>query len=156
MKKNKKPVTRKELKLESVEPLSPHNEALYESGKDMLKSSISTAREFCKFMITISTGAIPIYLGLLEFVLPEEVVLPITRLTLSVIPPFLFLASAIIFILGYFPKSHRFSLDIIEEVRRAYEETILKRNKFINFGLVVFSVGTISAILSIMIHIIGV
>jgi len=156
MKRNKKITTNSEIKLVSVEPLSPHNEALYEAGKDMLKSSISTARDFCKFMITISTGAIPTYLALLKFVLPEEVVLPVIKLVLSVIPPFFFLISAMIFVFGYFPITHRFSLDIIEEIQGAYEETIAKRNKFIKYGFTVFLTGSISAILSIVMHTIGV
>lgn len=156
MKKNEKMGnSNTDVKLESVEPLSPHNEALYETGKDMLKSSISTARDFCKFMITVSIGAIPIYLGLLGFVLPEKVVLPASKLFLSVIPPFLFLISSIIFIIGYFPQVDYFSLDIIEEIKDAYEKTIQRRRKFINWGIIVFLAGSTVAILSIAIHIIG-
>jgi len=156
MKKNEKMGnSNTEVKLISVEPLSPHNEALYETGKDMLKSSINTARDFCKFMITVSTGAIPIYLGLLGFVLPEKVVLPASKLFLSAIPPFLFLISSIIFIIGYFPQVDYFSLNIIEEIKDAYEKTIQRRRKFINWGIIVFLAGSIFAILSIAIHIIG-
>ena len=156
MKKNEKTKRNNKIKLESVEPLSPHNEALYEAGKDVLKSSISTARDFCKFMITMSTGAIPTYLALLEFVLPEEIVLPVDRLVLSVIPPFIFLISAVIFTLGYLPATHHFSLDIVEEIRTMYQGMIVRRKKFIKYGIVVFLVGSISAIVSIIMQIIGV
>lgn len=60
----------KEIEIESAEPLSPHNEALYEAGKEMLKSSMTTGRDFCQFMITVSSGAIPTFLvniGLIVF-----------------------------------------------------------------------------------------
>jgi hypothetical protein len=106
-------------------------------------------------MIPVSTGAIPIYLGLLGFVLPEKVVLPASKLFLSVIPPFLFLISSIIFIIGYFPQVDYFSLDIIEEIKDAYEKTIQRRRKFINWGIIVFLAASTFAILSIAIHIIG-
>ena len=152
---NKVEMEKAKLELESVEPLSPHNEALYEAGKEMLISSISTARDFCKFMITMSTGAIPLYLGLLKFVLPENITLPVSNLAVFVIPPFLFLISAIVFVLGFFPQVDYFSLDIIDEIRQAYEKTILKRKKFINCGIALFFIGSIIGILSILMHIIG-
>jgi len=142
--------TSKEIEIESAEPLSPHNEALYETGKEMLKSSITTARDFCQFMITLSTGAIPTYLVLLKFVLPEKVVLSVVSLVLSIIPPFVFLVSAIIFVFGYLPTTSRFSLDLIEEIKKTYEETIIRRKRIINIGLIVFLVGSISAILVIV------
>jgi len=146
----------KEIEVELAEPLSPHNEALYEASKEMLKSSMTTGRDFCQFMITVSTGAIPTYLALLKFVLPEKVVLPVVGLILSVIPPFVFLVSAMIFVFGYLPTTSRFSLDIIEEIKGVYEETIMRRKRIINIGLSVFLVGSISAILSIVTYVLGV
>lgn len=152
---NKMGSSEAKLEIESVGPLSPHNEALYEAGKEMLRSSVSTARDFCKFMVTVSTGAIPIYLALLKFVLPENITLPQTKSILSFIPPFLFLVSAFVFILGYFPQTHYFSLDIIDEVREAYERTVRRRGIFIICGTILFLVGSILAIVSVVTHIIG-
>jgi hypothetical protein len=154
VKQNNVESSKAKLEMESVGPLSPHNEALYETGKEMLKGSISTGRDFCKFMITVSTGAIPIYLGLLKFVLPENITLSLSKLFLSVVPPFFFLISAIVFILGYFPQVDYFSLDIINQIKQAYEKTVIKRKKFINFGIILFLIGTVFAIMSIVIHII--
>ena len=48
----------------SVQSITPHNEAVYEAGKELLKNSPDTGRDFCKFMTTISIGAIPIYLSI--------------------------------------------------------------------------------------------
>lgn len=152
MKQNNKMEDR--LKVESINPLSPHNEALYELGKEMLKSSITTARDFCKFMITICTGLIPIYLGLLKLVSPKNTTLPLTKLILFIIPPLFFLISVIVFILGYFPQTNYFSLDIIEEIKVTYEETVRKRRNFIIGGTVLFGGGTILAIIVILILII--
>jgi hypothetical protein len=146
----KKMKNNNEIEIESAEPLSPHNEALYETGKEMLKSSITTGTDFCRFMITFSFGAIPTYLALLKFVLPEKVVLSIVGLILSLIPPFIFLVSAIIFVFGYLPTTSRFSLDIIEEIKGVYEETIMRRKRIIKIGLIVFLIGSTFAILSIV------
>ena len=58
-------------------PISPHSKALYEAGKSILTDSLETGREFCKFMIGTCTGAIPVYLGILTFILPEKYILGI-------------------------------------------------------------------------------
>ena len=55
------------IEVSNVVQTTPHNDAIYEAGKTLLIDSITTGREFCKFMITMSTSAIPIYLGLLKF-----------------------------------------------------------------------------------------
>ena len=155
MKKDKIEGFDAKIKFLSAEPLSPHTEVLYEVGKDMVKSSINTGNDFCKFMIPVSTGAIPIYLGLLKFVLPEDFTLPASKLVLSIVPPILFFVSAIIFILGYFPRVDRFSLEIVGGIERAYEKTVNRRGMFINCGIAVFLVGSAFAIFSIILHIIG-
>lgn len=157
MEKNNKKIDKSvkpRMELNSVSVLSPHNEALYETGKEMLKGSLNTTRDFCKFMITVSMGAIPTYLALLEFVLDENITLPINEL-MSIVPPFFFLISAIIFIFGYFPQVDYFSLDIVEEIKQAYEKTVAKRKKLTNWGIFLFLVGSVFAILSITINIIG-
>lgn len=157
MKKNNKKtdkIVKPRMELSSVGVLSPHNEALYETGKEMLKSSLNITRDFCKFMITVSMGAIPAYLGLLEFVLDENITLPIMEL-MSIVPPFFFLISAIIFIFGYFPQVDFFSLEIVEEIKQAYEKTVAKRKKLTNWGIFLFLVGSVLAILSITINIVG-
>jgi hypothetical protein len=139
-----------ELSVVSAEPLSPHNEALYETGKDMLKKSIDTGRTFCQYMITVATGAIPLYLGLIGFVLPNEYQPQGLETILFSIPPFLFLVGALIFIFGYFPKTDYFSLDIIDEIKTAYEKTVKIRKRYIFWGTFIFTVGTILTIFIII------
>ena len=138
-----------EIVIESLGPLSPHDEALFEAGKEMLKTSINTSRDFCKYMITISTGAIPIYLGLLNLVLPDFSKFGFNQILLF-IPPFIFLLCEIIFILGYFPQVDYFSLDIIEELKNSYETTITKRKMYTNVGIGVFLLGNILSIMAII------
>ena len=82
----------------NVEPVevgevSPHNKAIYEAGKTILIDSIRTGREFCQSMIKISIGAIPIYLGILGFILPNDYSLGISSGLVMVLPAIMFLFS---------------------------------------------------------------
>ena len=114
-----------------------------------MKNSIITSRDFCKFMITISTGAIPVYLGLLKFILPENFILPLKRKLLISVPPFIFLFSEILFIIGYLPQADYFSLDIIDEIQKSYDMTLKKRGLYTNIGIMIFIIGTILSILTV-------
>lgn len=142
------------LEIESIGPLSPQNEVIYEMGKEILKNSLNTARDFCKFMITTTIGAIPIYLGLLKFVLSENNILSGIMLILTVIPLLLFFLSTILFNCGYLPKASRLYLDNINDIEQAYDKIIKIRKIFIFSGTTCFFIGVIVAIISILINII--
>lgn len=129
-----------------VSAVTPHNRALYEAGKNLLVESITTSRDFCKFMISMSTGAIPIYLALIKFVLPEKYTLTFNQSALVVIPAFLFLIASIVFTFGYFPQSGNFSLDIIEEIEWERKKTLEMRAKVTRIGFSLFLIGTIISI----------
>lgn len=135
------------IEIDSVSEITPHNEALYEAGKKLLIEAISTGREFCKFMISISTGAIPVYMGLISFIIPTDYVAPASQINYSILPPMLFFISSVFFTIGYFPKSTNFSLDVIEEIKNARDKIIKKRMHFIWIGMVTFSFGVLLAII---------
>jgi hypothetical protein len=138
------------IEVSQIVDTSPHNEAIYEAGKSLLIESITTGRDFCKFMITMSTSAIPIYLGLLKFVMPEKYTLTLNQGIYAVIPAIVFLISAIIFTVGYYPQAGNFSLDIIEEIEREREKTIRKRKNLTWIGFSFFLLGLLSMIFSTM------
>jgi hypothetical protein len=99
-----------------VAKVSPHSKAIYEAGKKLLTDSIENCKDFCKSMITICTAAIPIYLALLKLTGIEKfdyANLSKTLIVFFLLPPFLYLVSCITFILGYLPRTGKFSLDII-------------------------------------------
>ncbi len=147
------PNNEEQMKVEVVNPvaITPHNKALYEAGKTILVDSITTGREFCKYMITVCTGAIPIYLGLLKFVLPDKYTISIWQGIISVIPAILFVVASIIFTIGYYPQSGSFSLDIPDEIERERQLTINSRRKYTFIGFSLFLIGNITAIVCIMI-----
>lgn len=138
------------IEIESVGPLSPNNEAIYETGKEILKISLSAPSDFLKFMIIISTGGTTIYLSYLEFVQPENITISLSMKVLSYAPLFFFFFSTLVFILGYFPKFTRFSLDIINDISQAYRQVINKRRKYVNWGKALFLIGFFLAISSIV------
>ncbi|MBN1186446.1 MAG: hypothetical protein JXB49_29490 [Bacteroidales bacterium] len=139
------------IEVSNVVNTTPHNEAIYEAGKTLLVESITTGREFCKFMITMSTSAIPIYLGLLKFVLPEKYILSLSQGIFAVIPAFVFLIAAIIFTIGYYPQIGKFSLDIVEEIEAEREKTIKNRRLLTWIGFTFFIVALIAMILCVLI-----
>jgi chemotaxis protein CheY-P-specific phosphatase CheC len=129
------------------EQVTPHNEALYEAGKEMMTSSLTTSREFCQTMITVSSGAIAIYSALLTFGVPKDTSFSTYSLLIALIPSFLFLVCTIVFVVGCMPTVSEVSLDIIDEIKRAYENTLRNRRKIIIVGTILFVVALVLAII---------
>src|SRR5438105_2716297 len=75
--------------------ITPHNAALYEAGKKLLLDSVSIGQDFCKLMIGLANGAIPIYAGLLTLILPKGFAFGSFEGFVLVIPAFLFLLAGI-------------------------------------------------------------
>jgi hypothetical protein len=140
-------------KIINAGPLTPQNKALYEAGKTLLVDSIKTAREFCSTMIGISTGAIPVFFGILAIILPEHYVLNVSGGITLALPAIGFLAAVVIFIFGYQPIGREFSLDILDEIRAERNRIIRHRRGWIIAGVSVFSASTLLAIYAIIINI---
>jgi len=142
----------------NVEPVevgevSPHNKAIYEAGKTILIDSIRTGREFCQSMIKISIGAIPIYLGILGFILPNDYSLGISSGLVMALPAIMFLIASIFFTFGYLPVTVHFSLDIVEEVEKERDKIIRRRSRLIKIGFTIFALATLIAIAVIIVNI---
>jgi hypothetical protein len=136
-----------------VTDVSPHSKALYEAGKSLLIDSVTTAREFCKSMITISTGAIPIYLGILTYLLPKEYKLGFDAGFTIAIPAIGFLFAAVIFVGGYLPITSKFSLDIVDEIEQERDKIIKHRRNFIRAGVIIFVISTLLSISAVVVNI---
>ena len=136
-----------------TEAVTPHNKAVYEAGKTILIDSIKTGRDFCQFMITTSTGAIPIYLAIIAFLLPKDYALGVIMGVVAAGPAVLFLIAAFIFALGYFPISDYFSLDITDEIEKARSRIINRRRNFALIGFIIFATATLYAIVVVIVNI---
>jgi hypothetical protein len=142
-----------EIEITDVAPLLPNDLAIYEAGKALLVDSIPVGREFCKSMLTTSTSAIPIYLGILSFLLPKDYLLGVNRGIFIAVPAISFLISAIIFAIGYMPDGGKLSLDIIDRLEEERTRIILRRGRLIWAGLTVFVLSTLLAIFAVVINI---
>jgi len=131
---------------ENVTDVTPTNQAIYEAGKSTLIESISVGREFCKFMIGTSMSAMPIYLALLKFILPEKYVPSLQVGLLALIPPVLFLMAGVVFLIGYFPQIGTASLDIPEEIENERKTSVRRRYRLSIGGFTVFSVAVLTAL----------
>lgn len=144
-KSNEEEITKNKITVSEPKASSQHQIAIYEAGKLMLLESISISREFCKYMITASMSAIPLYLGLLKYITPDKNMLESCNLTMlfMITPCLLLLASAIIFIIGLFPSTAFFSLDNYRETEQARTQMISRRMNFVKWGTFVFLVSMI-------------
>jgi len=129
-----------------VSDVTPHNRALYEAGKSLLIDSVKTGVDFCKFMIGVATGAIPTYLALFKLAVPQSVQLFRATILTALLPPVLFLCAAVIFVIGFFPRTSRFSLDIVEEIDTERNKTITRRRWCAIIGFTVFCLGIVCSI----------
>jgi hypothetical protein len=141
------------IKVVSVTDVSPHSKALYEAGKSLLIDSVTTAREFCKSMITISTGAIPIYLGILSYLFPKDYKLGVEAGITLALPAIGFLVAALIFVGGYLPVTGIFSLDLVDEIEKERDKIIKHRRRFVWSGVSVFMASAIYAIIAVIMNI---
>jgi hypothetical protein len=129
-----------------VQAVTPHNEALYEAGKKLLLDSVETGRDYCKFMITTSMSAIPVYLALLGLMLPAEYQPTWTSGPVLIVAPVVFLAAAGVAIAGYLPRVATFSLDLPQEIEDARQATIDRRRRFALAATVLFCVAALCTV----------
>jgi len=112
----------------------------------MLVESISVGREFCKFMVGVSTGAIPLYLALLQLGLPKQYRPDWWLGIVAILPAATFLAAGAVFALGVFPRSGAFSLDVINEIDDARTAAIKWRGRVATIGFALFATAALAAI----------
>jgi len=139
-----------QVKVVGFSPITPHNEALFEAGKALLIQSIEIGRDFCKFMISICAGAIPVYLALLKFVVPDSYAFTTSQMNFILICVILFACALVVFVWGYFPQRGRFSLDIAEVIEKERKTTIRRRYVCSWLGLGIFLVGLVVGALAII------
>jgi hypothetical protein len=130
-------------KVTDAQPLTPHNEALYEAGKKLLVDSVEVGREFCKLMITTALSAVPIYLSLLQLALPKDYRASVATGAVLMLPAVLFVVCAVVSVFGYLPQLGSFSLDLPGEIELRRERTIRRRRSFAHWSLGILVAGTL-------------
>lgn len=123
--------------------LSPHDEALVEAGKAMLLGSLEVGREFCKFMVGTATGAVPVYLSLVRWFLPDQAGLSRWDKIFALSPIVVFMLAAGIFVWGYMPTQGVISIDLLASVGQQRDEAIRRRTLAITWGFACFAIGVV-------------
>ncbi|MDD4987031.1 MAG: hypothetical protein PHQ43_14935 [Dehalococcoidales bacterium] len=134
--------------------LDREGEAFLEYARMRILNSPNTRVEFCKYMITVSTGAVPIYLGLFSFVVTRKSThLSGCQFALAITPACLFLLSAIVFVLGYLPRSGHTDFGSIAVIREEYRNDLARRRYLINIATAVFFTAGLLAILVVVFNV---
>jgi len=131
------------------EIVNAHDQAEQELGKELFLRSIEVSREFCKQMITISSGAIPLYLAILSYVKQSKECIKLS-IFFSAFPIVLFLLALICFVVGYFPKTGGICLTDFLSIKKAIRDTIRKRKVAISWGVTFFLSAMILSIIILL------
>jgi hypothetical protein len=134
------------------EPLTPHDEALLEAGRKLLVQSLTASADYCKTMIRMSFGAIPVYMTLLKFARSAKATSSGSGggdLLHAIAPAVLFLGAALTFVYGYFPKSGDISLEDPNAIEQARKNVMGHRSCWMWTGTGLLTGGTIWAIVRI-------
>lgn len=110
---------------------------------DWLKDSRSIAIAFSNTMLTASTGAIPIYFGIMKY-LGQSKVDSSFFARASVVPPVLFLFSAVSFVFALRPIMSYVSEDEFREFRR---QCLKSMNRYMIVGSALFGTAILLAIM---------
>lgn len=142
------PTPRVEVVPGSAKPLTIHEEAIIDAGRQMFAESGQVSRDFAKQMITAASAAIPVYLGLLGAAgLSHR---SRTTVLLVALPSLAFLLSVLLFVLALMPRRELVSLQNLDQLSDAREKFLRTRYQWIQIGLTVFGSAVIGAIASVL------
>lgn len=130
--------------------LALHRQVMHALGQKILQDSIDTGQDFCKFMIALSVGAIPVYLGLFIFALPYNANKGWESGLALLVPGGLLLFAAIIFAVGYFPEPVHLTPDMIDHAEKLRLRIVRRRSRLIQLGFSLFILGVFTAMVAIV------
>jgi hypothetical protein len=122
--------------------LSHKDDAFSEVGKDILKNSRTTLREFSNYMTSISSGAIATYILIVGLLIPKNTILYSDYYVIIIIPAIIYLICIVIFNLAYYPRGSRLNLNSIDSIEITHKKIIRDRHKYITAGMYLFLIST--------------
>lgn len=133
------------------EPIRSDAEDWIKIGYKLLEESMQVSREYAKFMVQFSFGAIPLYIALVNFIGKSTIsitTLGFTKALVVLSPIFLYLISGIVFIIAYYPVPGEVVVHVVEAIRDAHQK-LLRRRRRVN--LVATFIFTLAVLLSAVI-----
>jgi hypothetical protein len=112
----------------SAEALTPDSLAIIEAGKQIFSDSLETGRDTCKFLVTLSASAIPIYIAIFRLIAGDHA--PLTKVGTAVVagPLVLFLLAIIFGASALRPTHERIRLNVLEDITD-YRDRLLKTRR---------------------------
>lgn len=136
----------------SVTPLSAHGQRLIDEGYKLLFDSIPVTRDIAKTMISISLSGIPAFIALAKLknggATDSSGCLPgATFESLVLLPPFLFLMSALLYLAAYLPVVFKLDPRVPATVENARQKIYKRRLFFLILASLLFFGGAVLGIL---------
>ena len=125
--------------------LTFEDHVLQEAAKEIVLESLPVSREFCKFMVGFATGAVPVYLGLVNLFLPDNFAFASSDRAYLGLPVLGFMLAAMLFVLGYMPKSDPFNLNESHSIEQHRRDAITQRSRLSVAGFGMFAITAIGA-----------
>jgi hypothetical protein len=125
--------------------LTFEDHVLQEAAKEIVLESLPIGREFCKFMVGFASGAVPVYLGLVNLFLPSNFAFASSDRAYLGLPVLGFMLAALLFVWGYMPKSDPFDLNESTSIEAHRRDAIRKRSRLGVAGFGVFMIAVIGA-----------
>ncbi|HEY9879208.1 MAG TPA: hypothetical protein V6D29_12190 [Leptolyngbyaceae cyanobacterium] len=137
--------------IHSLGKSATYEQSLYVAvGQKILLDRLNTGKDFCKLMLTLSLGAIPVYLLLFIMAIPydSDVGKQIGVVVLS--PALIFLLSAIIFAVGFLLVATRPVVEPASEIERTSRKIAARRNQIIALGSLCFMGASLVGMVAII------
>jgi hypothetical protein len=122
--------------------LHPSNEWLSKELAERVQRSQEMVRQFCTTMITVNTGAIPVYFTVLNYLDNKQT--PFQWLELIVIPPLLFMVAAAVFAFSLRPVL--IDLHDVADFAASREKRLRKLDRQIKIATHIFFMAVLSTI----------
>lgn len=130
--------------------IAPHRQMMHILGEKIFRDSIDLGRHFCQFMLTLSIGAIPVYLALIIMALPYDADKGWENGLALLVPGSLFLLAGTAFAIGYFPESVHLTPDVVEHVEKLRLRILRRRIRMVQLGFAVFILAMFTAMVAII------
>jgi hypothetical protein len=121
--------------------LTIEDQALLDYGQNQFKSSLDTIKDFCKTMMNFSIGGVTLYIAIIGILKGQNGVPQETGFSYVYYPIVGFVASSLLFILGYMPYAERVDLSDLERLKKHRERALKHHYTFSLLGLIAFIIA---------------
>lgn len=137
----------KSIQVVSASTLDESDKLLIKEAEDVVTSSLNTATDFCKTLIGLDSGAIPVYFAIMKYLGVDQIPVNSFESYISMLPPVFFLLSIILSSIALIPR--RFSVHPIA-ILTDYKRIRNSRASVLKWGIISGSIfyilGLIGAI----------